>query len=55
MQLGNFLTFTNHSVVSSSRAEMSKKNEEFKMSGTSYPMMQCHIPDKQILQVSVLS
>jgi hypothetical protein len=46
MHLGNFPTFTNDVVVSSSRAEMSKKNEELKMSGSSYPMMQCHIPEE---------
>lgn len=51
IHLSNWLpVFTNHIVVSSSRDEMFKKNEEFKMLGTTYPTIWCHIPEEQILQ-----
>lgn len=56
IQLNNWLpVFTNHIVVSSSRDEMFKKNEELKMLGTTYPMIWCHILEEQILQSSVFS
>lgn len=56
IQLSNWLPLlTNYVVVSSSRAEMFKKNEEFKMLGTTYPLIWCYSPDEQILQISVFS
>jgi len=56
IQLNNWLpVFTNHIVVSSSRDEMFKKNEEFKMLGTTYPLIWCHVLEEQILQSSVFS
>ena len=56
IQLSNWLpVFTNHILVSSSKDEMFKKNEEFKMLGTTYWTIWCHIPEEQILQSSVFS
>ena len=56
IHLSNWLpVFTNHIVVSSSRDEMFKKNEEFKMLGTTYPTIWCNILEEQILQSSVFS